>query len=200
VTAGVPDELIGVWRRESLSVGEGEPFEDANVVWVQSRTRYADIRILLSGDAKGSEAFAGTQVWRPPLLTFNHDLDYTAKSPDDVGQFSWDGPTLVERGSVTMNGNEIAFAERWERVSPCNPQYLALQKQDNEGELRGIAVQVDQHLIIIAAGDRFSATHFEKVDEAWQQRSFVGAAQSAGFARRILSGDVPDWCGVESDG
>ena len=104
MSAIVADELIGAWSRESMRIGDDKAFEDSRVIWQQTPTRYADIRVLVderphgSDSGEGLEAFAGRQIWQPPQLTFHHEMDYPGNYPVDLGVLSWDGDTLIEDG------------------------------------------------------------------------------------------------------
>ena len=86
--SAVPDELIGVWRRAGISVNGGEVLEDSDVVWIQTRSRYVDIRVPRVGVSASEEAAAGRQDWESPRLRFRHELDYTHNYPDDEGELS----------------------------------------------------------------------------------------------------------------
>jgi len=193
MSEGVPDELIGVWRRECLSLDGGEPYEDSDVIWLQSRMRFAEIRTPVTVGSVDHEAAGGKQNWRSPRLTFHREIDYSRNYPDDVGIFSWEGETLIEHGNVEVGGKTVAYMERWLRITPQNPAYKVLEQRDYGGTLVAIAVQVEQHLLTIASGDGFSANHFENSGDSWQHQKAVGRAQTTDFARDIVDGARKDF-------
>lgn len=73
----IPERFRGAWRRVSLSVGGAPPVEPSEVVWVQTASAFADIRVprLGFGDLHPAASFAGTTRWIDPHLHWRHDLD-----------------------------------------------------------------------------------------------------------------------------
>ena len=41
----IPERFRGAWRRVSIAVDGGDPVEPSRVVWVQTASAYADIRV-----------------------------------------------------------------------------------------------------------------------------------------------------------
>ena len=170
----VPDELIGVWRRAGILVNGAEIFEDSDVVWIQTRSRYVDVRVPRDGMSSSKEAIAGRQSWVSPRLRFHHELDYTHNYPDDEGELSWDGDTLVESGSVIHEGNSIDFLERWSRITALNPGYAAWEIREPDQLLKGICLKVGCHFASINTLDGFAAAYFSEIEGAWHRQWSVG--------------------------
>jgi hypothetical protein len=120
-TKGVPENLVGVWQRESIQINDELPYEDSRVLWLQTPHRYADMRVPVVDAQVDAQidmvAFAGRQLWSEPLLTFNHELDYSGSFPQDSGVLSWEKETLVESGSVDGPNGKINYVERWRRCT-----------------------------------------------------------------------------------
>ncbi len=178
VTNPVSDELVGVWVRESLQVEDDPPFEDSQVVWLQARNWFADVRVALPGEKAPSESFGGNVEWREPHLRFNHSIDLTGNFSDDKGKLSFDGDVLIEEGSVDVGDKTIRYSERWLRKSSLNPSYAVLCANDGE-ELQGLIVRVDEHMIAMTRMAEFVSGYFR-----------LGATAERGWGVGVF--DAPD--------
>jgi len=118
----IPERFQGAWRRVSLTVDGGPPIEPAEVVWVQTASAFADIRVprMGFGDLHPAVSFAGTTRWDEPHLHWRHELDLDpGRPPDDdgdVGHIRWDGGDLVESGTFGDDGLEVPYVEVWRRM------------------------------------------------------------------------------------
>mgnify|MGYP000093568379 CR=1 FL=1 len=138
-------ELTGVWRRESLSVAEGEPYEDSTVYWLQAGAFFADMRWPLQvngGESSGTSAFSGLTHWAAPTIKFVHELDLTKEHMEDQTILSIENGKLHESGQVTINDELIQFQEVWTPVE-LNQTELKINVARRE-EL------IDQHRITTA--------------------------------------------------
>lgn len=154
----IPDELLGVWRRESIQlIGapgiDSAPFETAEVYWFQARSRFADLRIPRRSGVplSDAEAFGGTQTWQPPSLRFHHALDRSGKPGADQGDLSWDGATLVEHGTFEVDGEHCQYVERWtQTIASTGRDIRVWEGVSDEGVLKGLAIRIaDQQLVLI---------------------------------------------------
>ena len=170
----VAPELIGVWQRESLAINSREPFEDSRVVWLQTPSRYADLRVSIDPGKATSQACAGTQKWQNSVLTFHHDLDLSGSYPEDIGHISWQGETMIEQGNVKINNENIHFRERWRRCSSAKPDYQTLENREPNGQLLGIAICVAEHSLIINHTRDFGAGYFKFTNSCWQRQWATG--------------------------
>ena len=170
----VPGALVGAWRRESLAIQGMDPFEDSCVIWLQSPSRYADVRVPLPGADAQPESFGGRQEWQEPRLTFHHELDYTGRFPQDSGILSRDGDILIEDGSVDLDGKTISYRERWVLQTPVHAAYLAVEARDENDRLQAIAVRVGEHAVVISRGDSFQAVYLTFEDGCPDRRWNIG--------------------------
>ena len=200
----IADEYVGVWQRRGIRVGDSPAVENSCVLWLQSPSRYADIRVPAPGQSKGArQAFAGGLRWSDPTLTFLHDLDFTGNHPDDQGDLTWEGETLVETGSAEVRGKTVHYQEYWYRLSPINPDFETWEMREQDA-LVGIAMRVGSYAHIvghaitqareISQQDHFGAAHYMMQAGVWSQQALVGGATTNVFADALV---VP-WVLVES--
>jgi HRI1 protein len=190
-TAGngaIPDPFVGAWRRVSITLGDGPPDEPSDVVWLQARCRFADLRLPRR---RGVEpvAFAGVTSWDAPALTWHHRLDLAASAPD-VGVMEWRGDDLVERGAAYHGGELTTYEEVWRRAPGGEPSpILVLTRDDETGTCRGALVRVGDHAIVMALTERGLAVRRERwVDAAWQMVGGIGSA-----ALPVVPEPEPGW-------
>lgn len=187
----IPLQFVGAWRRLGIQAGDSPLTEDSHVIWLQSGSRYTDIRVpapnaradsdkLVTTNA-GVEAFAGGFHWQAPTLTFEHELDFTANYPDDQGDLSWEADTLVETGRAEVNGKTIAYREYWQRLSRKSPVSETWEIRGSS-KLIAIALRIDDHACVISNQDQFGATLFTREDGVWHQKAGVGRAVANLFA------------------
>lgn len=170
----VPENLIGVWQRESIQIDDGEAYEDSRVLWLQTRSRYADMRVPFQTGKVSQEAFAGDGFWSEPVLTFKHELDFTGTASEDAGTLSWDDETLVEAGSVELPAGVINYVERWRRCTPANVTCETWEVR-NDDALQAIALRVGDYAILMSNLSEFGARLFERDSSVWQQTTSIGA-------------------------
>lgn len=127
----VPPELQGLWQRTGLLRGENDqPMTDyCNVLWFQSPSWYADVRLRrnpaempapddeLAVNFAKERAFAGTAMWNPPEVTWEHVLDSKHSSEIDSQPIGWlSDNIIIERGEKTLSsGLVMPWAEVWTR-------------------------------------------------------------------------------------
>jgi hypothetical protein len=125
----VPDRIVGAWRRVGLVVGGTRRVDHCDVLWLQGREWYADIRLRIEpGSPAPTEgpaavfaaerAFAGRAHWRDPEMTWEHSFDSAHGAGDpDVGRLSWAEGVMVEEGELGGGGSRIPYVEEWLRLS-----------------------------------------------------------------------------------
>lgn len=109
-------DLTGIWRRESLTIEQGQPFEDSEVYWLQVDDYFADMRWPrqpLAATSSLQSAYAGRTQWSPPTMTFTHHIDLTQENPEDAGNLMMVNGQLWEQGQVTIDGKIIRYKEVW---------------------------------------------------------------------------------------
>ena len=155
----VPDAFVGVWRCVSFAVGNDPPSQYSRVVWMQARSRFADIRTPAEGAPAGVEpkSFSGYASWDAPRLTWNREIDL-GEPRDDIGTMSWRGEDLIESGELQREGQTLAFEEVWRRTPLDGDALLALEaksEQPSSGRSRPSFLRARvTRAVIRAAGTR----------------------------------------------
>ena len=145
MTAAVPDEYLGVWRRRLLRTPERDDTTTA-VFWLQTPRWHADIRVSpacpATTGAHGFESlprstllalaaqqgFAGVTTVEGDICRWHRRVDFQPASGfSDVGRIVFE---TSER--MLEHGVEQDYFEIWERVSGSTGASLALEK---EGEI-----------------------------------------------------------------
>ncbi|CAN5792534.1 hypothetical protein BH10ACT1_BH10ACT1_39180 [soil metagenome] len=103
----IPDAFTGGWHRVSIALDGGPAHERSEVWWLQTPTRYADVRVPLT-EGTDPDSFAGSCTWDEPALTWSHDLDLRGWATSDTGRARWEGDLLIEEGD--------GYVEVWERI------------------------------------------------------------------------------------
>ncbi|HEX3824813.1 MAG TPA: hypothetical protein VHV79_10155 [Mycobacteriales bacterium] len=159
-TVEVPPELIGAWRRSGLFIDGVRQIDYCDVLWLQSSTWFADIRLRLDPAAEPLSpaarrmarpfASAGTATWADPIFTWTSTLGNSG--PPDANSLNWEDGVVVERGTIALDHETFTFAEEWLRMNgesdepivTCRDRYLhiavgkwaiAASASDNDGPL-----------------------------------------------------------------
>ena len=159
----IPAEVTGGWIRASMSLDGGEPFEDTLVWWLQSSTRHVDLRVP---HADGEViSFAGTTTWAAPSLTWVPDLQLVPSEFPDTGVVSWDGEDLLEAGTFIIDGSEVGYVERWQRLPDTRGPLQALSRPGGRLVRTGVLALtvVDER----DSGGAFNVIAWRLVDDAW---------------------------------
>jgi hypothetical protein len=145
---------LGLWKRESIQIGDADPREDAMVFWLQAKTYFADIRIPLNQASlppgqtlqslSSSEllqfaqftAFAGTIASTDSWIRWNRAIDFTP-NPDQVDQGSvqFEGKNLIEIGECSpgdplkdqLNAQPQQYREVWTPQPLSSQDYCVLE-------------------------------------------------------------------------
>ena len=163
MTAFVPPELTGVWRREVITTPQGLHDATTQVMWVQTRSWYADIRVPATrpirpgaagfGDftpeelvsLASVESFAGQLTTTPDLCAWRRDLDFQPPAPTpDEGTWKIDDPVMIERGV------HADYEEVWVR-EPGSQAGLMAFRLDHDAAVPG------RKGLMVVAGDHFLA-------------------------------------------
>jgi hypothetical protein len=140
----VPARFVGAWVRDGIAAGDEELAEPADVLWLQGRDWFADLRTARPDATAGpattalgstAEAFAGRCTWQAidgvdphegGRLTWHHDVDWAGGFADnDGGDIHWiSDRCFEERGTVDQLGASIGFREVW-RAEPGDRTVLA---------------------------------------------------------------------------
>ncbi|HET6953542.1 MAG TPA: hypothetical protein VFI47_24400 [Acidimicrobiales bacterium] len=181
----IPAPFRGAWRRVSLSVDGGPPIEPSDVVWVQSASAYADLRVPRPGhaDRHPPASFAGITTWRDPHLHWRHDVDLdvdpisaggAAPAGGDVGRVWWDGADLVETGTFGTGDRGTPYVEVWRRLPGSGGPTDDWASPDGTRRF----VQAGDHAITVAdgraAGGRYRACYRRRRAGAWTVELALG--------------------------
>ena len=115
-----PDWLVGLWRRDSITLSDGAVDRTTRVFWAQTKTLYVDIRLpadrpnlggvkslsqLKLDDAlclSGQQGFAGHIVVDDSTCTWIRTIDYQPETGrPDTGCLRLDGDLLRETGNAS---------------------------------------------------------------------------------------------------
>lgn len=180
----VPDALIGVWHRLSISIADAAPFEDSDVVWLQAQLCFADLRIPL--DSRRSvtfpAAFSGQTAWQEPSISFHRDLDWQQSSIEDRAELRIDGDTLIEHGMFTHEHRRIPYVETWRREHGAHGVRRVLDGRtiaDGANRISMRLVEVDGTALVLKderpLGGGFAASQFLLKNGTWHLVRHVGA-------------------------
>lgn len=157
MTAPVPADLAGLWRREVITA-PGFRDETTRVLWLQTSTWYADIRVAADrpgprspdGFAAYSDAellqlakiqgFAGELSAGEGICLWRRDFDRQPSGPiPDEARYSFDGPDVMVEDGIHADYQEI-----WRRVA--GGPYAAFRLDAPAGQ-GGLLVIAGEHLI-----------------------------------------------------
>ena len=178
--------LDGAWRRAGRAVDGGPFVEQSNVLWLQTGTYFADLRVP-DGPVEpamsyldDAQAFSGHSRYDPPRVTWLHDLDTMARPPgyEDTALVEDHGALLVERGE--------GYVERWQRQR-ISDWSIVLQRNDPGSGAPVARTVVVAHLALaVWAGPVAGGVSLVHRRGKWTEVASVGGG-GAGAARRILA-------------
>jgi hypothetical protein len=113
----IPTEFVGAWERRLLELNGMTAESPEAVIWVQGRSAFADLRTPVHDLTAVVTCFAGFTTWEPDRLHWCHEIDLADPGPGaDVGEVSWCGDELVERGTFWIDGRPAPYVEIWRRL------------------------------------------------------------------------------------
>ncbi|MGO9872499.1 MAG: hypothetical protein ACLPVY_01765 [Acidimicrobiia bacterium] len=190
----MPELVHGAWARKSVSVGGGPHFETQRVVWLQSGTRYADIRLPFH-PAADQRCFAGSSGWDGDRYRWTHRLDLAeVDSPpaDDIADLISENGVLVERGIFPSASGAVAYEEVWVRLAGAEGTWQAVDARD------GCLVRVGDHAITVVDrrrdGGRFAASYRVRSSTGWKVELALGDATGL----PLPGGTEPGWLVVHA--
>lgn len=139
----VPAELTGLWRRELITTPDGGRDDTTTVLWLQTQSWYADIRVPADRPVRPDatcfadysdaelialaevQGFAGELAVRDGVCFWRRDLDYQPPAPTpDEGAYSLDGDVMIEDGVHTP------YQEIWRRDPASRGELQAWRSED----------------------------------------------------------------------
>lgn len=159
MSAHVPVELTGLWRREVITTPNGYRDATTRVFWLQTSSWYADIRVQAdrpkrkgaTGFADYNDAeliamaavqgFAGELSAAGSVCLWRRDLDYQPPNGSlDEATFA------VKDGVMIEDGIHSAYQEIWRQEAPAAAPLLAYRLA---GETKGLLVIAGEHFLEI---------------------------------------------------
>lgn len=138
--------LRGLWRREAITTPSGYSDTTTRVMWLQTRSWYADIRVPADRPSRPGargfadftdaelvqlatmQGFAGELSATDDVCFWRRDLDYQPPSPSlDEATFRIEGPVMIE------DGIHAEYREIWWRA-PESEGACAAFKLDGPGQ------------------------------------------------------------------
>ena len=174
-----------------------DPDEPSDVLWLQARCGFADVRIPRRHGVD-PVAFAGSTTWDEPALTWHHSLDLAPCAPD-VGVVEWRGDDLVERGVMYLNGEPTTYEEVWRREPGGASPIMVLTRDRGHGNGRSSLVRVGDHAIVMALTDHgLAARRDRRVDGTWRVVGSIGSAALPAVPEPGPGWEPgPHWCVLE---
>lgn len=162
----------GLWKRQSIQLGDCAPLETATVFWLQAGSYFADLRIphdwpsLGEGQSLQSQlvdtllpfarlvAFGGTTETTESRIRWTHQIDFRPRPGSlDEGSVFWEAGNLIEDGQFETPSGLQTYREVWvpEPLGPGNLLVLQLDSPDTPGGItghpQGLLVIVGEHFI-----------------------------------------------------
>lgn len=139
----VPQRFVGAWEREHLEIDGREALGIGRALWIESGGTYVDVRA--PGTIASGTSFGGRSAWRPPHLTWHHDLDaHPVPGAVDRGELTLADDRIIERGTG-IDGGTAAYEERWRRL-PTTTLGVTIATHEH-----GIAVRVGDYAGLLLA-------------------------------------------------
>lgn len=197
----VPDDAIGLWRREFKEMADGSADRTTRVFYGQTRNLFIDIRIPIDRPAtppgRGFEiysleelariakqqAFAGHAVIGDGRCTWHRTIDYQPPSGrPDSSLIEVEGEILHERGDAnTVTG--MSFYEIYHRERRGDERRLAFRLEESDGTPFGGRPARDAFLVVL--DDRFWFARARTADLALG-RSLPDLVREAGEDRAAI--------------
>ncbi|WP_300577145.1 hypothetical protein [Phenylobacterium sp.] len=160
MSAKVPAEVTGVWRRELITAPGGYRDDTTRVFWVQADSWYGDIRLKIDIPRKAgatsfadfddaelvelakAQGFAGQLTVTPEMCAWRRDLDVQPPGPiPDEGTWRIEGDVLIE------GGIHAEYEEIWRLA----PQSRGLRAAFGLGDGQGLLVMAGDHFLMMRA-------------------------------------------------
>jgi hypothetical protein len=204
-------DLVGVWRRRSIEMEDGQTDTTTQVFWLQTHSCFGDIRIPLDRNSclgrsslneltefeaialSTQQGFAGITQVDGTTCQWHRHIDYQPPNGSrDIGLLEWEQNILIELGV------EATYREEWERLDDGETGCIALVLEPDEilavSRWQGCFVLVGDYFVqilerraVLPKAD--SLTYLlETTQDNTQQRNYLNCDIS--FGRRS-AGRIP---------
>ncbi len=184
----------GVWRRGSIAVNGGDPFEDSEAYWLQVGDYFADMRWPREGETHNRvSAFAGRTQWRAPKMHFVHEIDLNQPQPgdEDVGEMSFQGDRLIEHGEARVGKRVFRFEEVWVSSASAASSECRVACATDQGQ-KGYLVRVEDYVIALQEADgHHNGGTWRQHGEDWVLQFGLGRTDALSeTVDRFVTGDL----------
>jgi hypothetical protein len=161
MTAFVPSNLTGLWRREVITTPAGYRDETTKVFWLQTRSWYADLRVRADRPVRAAassfadytdieliqlasvQGFAGQLTAANGVCLWRRDLDYQPPSSEpDEARFAVAGQVMIE------DGIHSDYQEIWRREGMSLAPLVAFSLTED-------TARPGRSGLLVVAGDHF---------------------------------------------
>ena len=162
--------------REHMQICDTMVEDSVEVLWLQGKTWFVDIRTGFNQNPQHGWAFAGQIEWAEPKVTFHHLLDTDGDTGGDCGSFVFTEFGCFEVGEVTRGDSVLPFEEKWLRVadSPSTRAFIA----ETDDQLA--AVKIQQAKCTACVSKRGAAIYVDKEGVLELERVFTTHEEDAG--------------------
>ena len=162
--------------REHMQICDTMVEDSVEVLWLQGKTWFVDIRTGFNQNPQHGWAFAGQIEWAEPKVTFHHLLDTDGDTGSDCGSFVFTEFGCFEVGEVTRGDLVLPFEEKWLRVadSPSTRAFIA----ETDDQLA--AVKIQQAKCTACVSKRGAAIYVDKEGVLELERVFTTHEEDAG--------------------
>ena len=134
--------------REYMLINDAKVEESVEVLWLQCKTWFVDIRTGFNEDPHQGWAFAGQIEWVEPRVTFHHLLDTGGGTGSDCGSFVFTDFGCLEAGEVTRDNLVLPFEEKWLRFADSARTRAFIAENDNQ--LAAVKVQQPKYTACVS--------------------------------------------------
>jgi hypothetical protein len=97
---------------------------------------------------------------------------------------TWDADVLIEDATFEDNGEMVSMKERWIRQTDHVSHSVALELLNVNQQLKGLAIKVGNHAIVIIEHDETNSAYFIFINGAWVKQWGVGVTPEFEFPKQ----------------
>tara|TARA_X000000950_G_scaffold145053_2_gene179354 strand:- start:6503 stop:7150 length:648 start_codon:yes stop_codon:yes gene_type:complete len=171
-----------VLAREHMLIAGAKVEESVEVLWLQGKTWFIDVRTGFNDGTRQGWAFAGQIEWANPKVTFHHLVDTAGDTGVDCGSFVFTDFGCFEAGEVTRDGVTLPFEEKWCRVTSSTCTQTFVFHTDNQ--LAAVKIVQDRRTAYVCQFG--AAVYIEKDGLLEVERAFTSAAANGHSTQYVL--------------
>jgi hypothetical protein len=171
----VPESFVGAWRRTGLFIDGVRRVDFSDVLWLQTPTWFADIRLRMDRNVEPLDApsrrmartaaSAGIAEWTDPIMTWRPTLGVRADFPVDRYRLDRRDNVVVEYGSLTAGTTEFTFAEEWLRMTGPSETHSVVAREQY------LSISIGRWSIEVSPddSDAFVAVRRDRIGDRWTE-------------------------------